>query len=153
MSEQHEVGELIGWSVELTASYASNPNVSLTVDDLQILVRETFATLSGLAMAGSLCEAGETRLHRSKAEARKSVTPDALISFEDGRPYKTLKRHLASRGLTPMAYREKHGLPPDYPMVAPNYSATRSRLAKDLRLAERGLHGGGRNKSQELAAE
>lgn len=141
MSEQHEVGELIGRAVELAASYASNPNVSLTAEDLQALVRETFATLSGLAVTG-LRDTTATGFRRSRAEARQSITPDALISFEDGRPYKTLKRHLASRGLTPTTYREKHGLPPDYPMVAPNYSAARSRLAKDLRLAEKGLHGG-----------
>lgn len=153
MSEQHEVGELIGHAVELTASYAGNPNVSLTPEDLQNLVRETFATLSGLALSGSRRDAGDARLHRSKSEAYRSVTPDALISFEDGRPYKTLKRHLSSRGLTPMAYREKHGLPPDYPMVAPNYSAARSRLAKDLRLAERGLHNGARHKHVDLPAE
>jgi predicted transcriptional regulator len=130
MSERHEVGELIGRAVELAASYAANPNVNLTAEDLQNLVRETFATLSGLALTGSRDTNG-TPLRRSPAEAKRSVTPDALVSFEDGRPYKTLKRHLASRGLTPMAYRQKHGLPPDYPMVAPNYSATRSRLAKD----------------------
>ena len=62
---------------------------------------------------------------------KKTITPDHLISLEDGRRYKSLKRHLSGRGLSPQEYREKWGLPPDYPMVAPNYSATRSRLAKD----------------------
>ncbi len=137
MSEQHEVAELIGHTVELAASYSSNPNVNLSAEELQTLVRETFATLVGLAGTLGCGEAGQ---RRSRAEARKSITADALISFEDGRPYKILKRHLASRGLTPASYREKHGLPPDYPMVAPNYSAARSQLAKDLRLAEKGLH-------------
>ncbi len=62
---------------------------------------------------------------------RKTVTPDPIISLEDGRPYKTLKRHLAGRGLTPDQYRQKWGLPVDYPMVAANYAAQRSQLAKD----------------------
>lgn len=66
----------------------------------------------------------------SAGDIRASITPDALVSFEDGKHYKTLKRHLAGRGLTPVAYREKWGLPPDYPMVAPNYSAVRSALAR-----------------------
>lgn len=62
---------------------------------------------------------------------RKSVTPDAIICLEDGKKFKSLKRHLAKLGMTPDQYREKWSLPADYPMVAPNYSATRSQLAKD----------------------
>ncbi|ACL59919.1 MucR family transcriptional regulator [Methylobacterium nodulans] len=61
---------------------------------------------------------------------RKTVTPDAIISLEDGKPYKSLKRHLTTRGLTPEQYRAKWGLPVDYPMVAANYAAHRSELAK-----------------------
>lgn len=72
------------------------------------------------------------------AQVRKSMTPEALISFEDGRPYKTLRRHLAGRGLSPEQYREKHGLPNDYPMVSPNYSAMRSEMAKSLGLGQKG---------------
>lgn len=60
----------------------------------------------------------------------KSIGKDYLISLEDGRRYKTLKRHLTGRGLTPDQYRAKWGLPASYPMVAPNYSGVRSRLAK-----------------------
>lgn len=74
----------------------------------------------------------------SRAQIRKSITPDALVSFEDNKPYKTLRRHLATRGLSPEQYREKWGLPSDYPMVAPNYSAARSQLAKSLGLGQRG---------------
>ena len=68
---------------------------------------------------------------------RKSVTPDFLISLEDGKPYKSLKRHLTRLGLTPQAYREKWGLPPDYPMVAANYALQRSELAKSMGLGEK----------------
>jgi predicted transcriptional regulator len=66
------------------------------------------------------------------APVRKSVTPDYLISLEGGKQYKSLKRHLGKLGLTPEAYREKWGLPCNYPMVAPNYAAKRSELAKSL---------------------
>ncbi|WP_407529660.1 MucR family transcriptional regulator [Methylobacterium oryzisoli] len=69
---------------------------------------------------------------------RKTVTPDHIISLEDGRPYKTLKRHLAGRGLSPEEYRRKWGLPPDYPMVAANYAAQRSELAKTSGLGRQG---------------
>jgi predicted transcriptional regulator len=65
---------------------------------------------------------------------RKSVTPDFLISLEDGKPYKSLKRHLSKLSLTPQAYREKWGLPADYPMVAANYALKRSELAKSMGL-------------------
>jgi len=62
---------------------------------------------------------------------KRSIFPDFIICLEDGKKFKSLKRHLATdHGLTPQAYREKWGLPPDYPMVAPNYSQKRSALAK-----------------------
>jgi predicted transcriptional regulator len=61
---------------------------------------------------------------------KKSITPDYIVSLEDGRQYKSLKRHLAGRGLTPEQYRRKWGLAGDYPMVAPNYAKQRSELAK-----------------------
>lgn len=66
----------------------------------------------------------------TKAQIKASITDDALISFEDGKPYKMLKRSLSLRGMTMAYYREKWGLPDDYPSVAPAYSARRSELAK-----------------------
>ena len=135
---EDELNELRGMTVELAAAYASNTNVRLDPEDFQKLIRDTFATLSGLTTAQAEQEPAETIAPKSKAEIRKSITPDALISFEDGRPYKTLKRHLTVRGLSPAEYREKHGLPADYPMVAPNYSAARSQMAKSLGLGQKG---------------
>ena len=73
------------------------------------------------------------------AQIKKSIQQDGLTSFIDGKSYKTLKRHLTSNGLTPETYRERYGLPADYPMTAPAYSAARSALAKSL-----GLGNGGR---------
>ncbi|WP_407522114.1 MucR family transcriptional regulator [Methylobacterium oryzisoli] len=67
---------------------------------------------------------------------RKSVTPDHIISLEDGKPYKTLKRHLARLGLTPDQYRQKWGLPSTYPMTAATYAAQRSELAKSIGLGQ-----------------
>ena len=67
---------------------------------------------------------------------KKSITPDFLISLEDGKRYKSLKRHLTGRGLTPEQYREKWGLARDYPMVAPNYAAKRSELARSMGLGQ-----------------
>ncbi len=72
------------------------------------------------------------------AEIRRSISPEGLISFEDGRAYRLLGRHLSARGLTPDQYREKWGLPRDYPMAAANYSAVRSELAKRMQLSRLG---------------
>ena len=69
---------------------------------------------------------------------RKSITPDYLICLDDGRRFRSLRRHLAALGMTPEQYREKWDLPRDYPMVAPNYAAARSALAKKMGLDRRG---------------
>lgn len=72
---------------------------------------------------------------------RKTITPDYIISLEDGQHYKSLKRHLSGRGMTPEQYRQKWDLPYDYPMVAPNYSKQRSELAKRLGLGTSTISG------------
>ncbi|WP_342112290.1 MucR family transcriptional regulator [Methylobacterium sp. SI9] len=74
----------------------------------------------------------------STDQIRKSVRPDGLVSFIDGKAYKTLKRHLTSHGLDPRAYRDRYGLPGDYPMVAPAYAKQRSALAKAIGLGRPG---------------
>ena len=70
------------------------------------------------------------------AQIRKSITHDGLVSFVDGKTYKTLKRHLTGAGLDPASYRQRYGLPSDYPMTAPSYSEQRSALAKSLGLGQ-----------------
>jgi predicted transcriptional regulator len=83
---------------------------------------------------------------------KSTVRPDYIISLEDGRKYKSMKRHLAGRGLTPEQYREKWGLRPDYPMVAPNYSKARSELAKALGLGQvRKRRAGGKTGAKKAA--
>ena len=82
----------------------------------------------------------ETPLEPAKpaVSVKKSMTPDYLVCLEDGKRFKSLKRHLRSQyNMTPEQYREKWGLPPDYPMVAPNYARQRSRLAKEIGLGTR----------------
>ena len=69
---------------------------------------------------------------------RRSITPDFLICLDDGKRFKSLRRHLAGLGLTPAQYRQKWNLPSDYPMVAPNYAAQRSELAKKIGLGQSG---------------
>ncbi len=125
--------------IELVSAFVSNSNNRLTAEELQALIRDTYATLSSLTggTAVELPEEPET-FAKSKAEIRKSIGADSMISFEDGKPYKSLKRHLTSRGLTPADYRAKYGLPADYPMTHPDYSARRSELAKSIGLGSKG---------------
>ncbi|BAU91179.1 MucR family transcriptional regulator [Methylorubrum populi] len=123
-------------AAEIVMAYVSN-NV-LPAKDLPTLIGEVHAALAGLG--GTVAPAAaEPKVEKPTAAAiKKSITPDALISFIDGKPYKTLKRHLGMHGLDAYSYRARYGLPSDYPMTAPSYSERRSALAKDLGLGRLG---------------
>ena len=103
-------------------------------------IREVRASLEDNVSAGPVTAPEPSRSDvemPTKAQIKKSITPDALISFIDGKPYKTLKRTLTRHGLDMAAYRERYGLPADYPSVAQNFSAARSEMAKKLGLGAR----------------
>ncbi|MCJ2133794.1 MucR family transcriptional regulator [Methylobacterium sp. J-026] len=133
--------------LELTAGIVSAyvSKNSVRPADMAELIASTHAALSGLGNAGALAAPATEKL--TAAQIRKSITPDALISFIDGKPYKTLKRHLSKSGMTIDQYREHFGLPRDYPSTAASYSAHRSALAKSLGL------GSQRKKAAAKAAE
>jgi len=118
--------ELIELSSDIVAAYVSRNALSPT--DLPKLIADVFAALRGLDKPAT----PETEEALKPAVAiRKSITPEFLICLEDGKKFKSLKRHLRSTyDMSADEYRAKWGLPADYPMVAPNYSATRSALAK-----------------------
>ena len=130
MDEQHS--DHIGLAVEIVAAYVANN--SIPPGDLQGLITSVHGALVGLSRRADGDAPAVEKL--TPAQIRKSITNDNLISFEDGKPYKTLRRHLTLRGLTPEAYREKWGLPRDDPMTAPSYSAQRSELARALGLGQ-----------------
>ncbi|NNM73013.1 MucR family transcriptional regulator [Enterovirga aerilata] len=117
--------ELVRLTAELVSAYVGNNAV--TQSDLPQLIASVHGSLSGL---GSQSQPLQTERPVPPVPIKKSITPDYIISLEDGRRYKSLKRHLAGRGLTPEQYRRKWGLSGDYPMVAPNYAKQRSELAK-----------------------
>jgi len=124
---------------EVAAAYFSNSHVN--PNDIPYVISQIAAGFIAVGRsAGGSDPASSEDTAPAKATAaqiRKSMTPDALISFEDGKSYKTLKRHLTLRGLTPADYRERWGLPHDYPMTAPSYSARRSELARSLGLGRK----------------
>ncbi len=122
---------------DVAAAYFSNTHVSPTeIAGVLDKIASSLGAIGGQApepgRKGAV--ANEQEPHLSPTQIRNSVKPDGIISFEDGRSYKTLKRHLSSLGMTPAQYRQKWGLPSDYPMVAPNLSAIRSQLARGMRL-------------------
>lgn len=124
---------------EVAAAYFSNSHVAVgEISSVIEQIARSLGAVGGDATSAAPAEESEAPPRRlTAAQIRKSITPEALISFEDGRPYKTLRRHLRVKGLTPEQYREKWGLPSDYPMVAASYSAARSKMAKDLGLGAR----------------
>jgi len=120
-------------TVGLIAAYVSNNSVRAA--DLPTLIADVHAGFASLSAPPKPTDAPEIE-KATPAQIRKSITPDALISFVDGKPYKTLRRHLGTHGLTIEAYRARYGLPVDYPAVSARYSETRSALARSIGLGQ-----------------
>ncbi|KOX59188.1 MucR family transcriptional regulator [Streptomyces purpurogeneiscleroticus] len=126
--------EFVSLAVDIVAAYVSNNSVPAA--ELPALIGKVHAAMSALTetdpsdAAVSVSDSDKP----SAAQIRKSVRHDGIVSFIDGKTYKTLKRHLTANGLHPQSYRERYGLPADYPMVAPSYAAQRSALAKAIGL-------------------
>jgi predicted transcriptional regulator len=124
---------LIELTADVVSAYVSNNPVP--VGELPALIGQVYAALKGTV--GNVSAEMPEAL-KPAVPIRKSVTPDYIISLEDGKKFKSLKRHLSTHpGLTPDEYRAKWGLPADYPMVAPNYAAARSALAKTMGLGRK----------------
>lgn len=125
--------DLVGLTAEIIAAYVShNPTAK---EDLPAIIAGVHEALAKAAQQVGPTEREELR---PAVALKKSVTPDYIICLEDGKKFKSLKRHLRTHyNLSPEEYREKWNLPHDYPMVAPNYAAARSSLAKQMGLGTR----------------
>ena len=125
--------ELLALTTEIVSSYVSNNTVA--AGDVPALIETIFQTLSNIDNAQSTLDDRP----QPAVPINRSITPDYLICLEDGKKLKMLKRHLRSAyDMTPKEYRERWGLPADYPMVAPNYAQHRSALARESGLGTRG---------------
>ena len=126
-------------ATELTIAWLGNPNTRSSADDVPAFLGKMHETVA--ALLGNSVEAppAETITEYTPAvTARKSLaSKDHIISMIDGKSYKTLRRHLATHGMTPAEYRERYGLKPDYPMVAENYSESRRAMAKKIGLGRK----------------
>jgi len=130
---QKSFNDFVELASDIVSSYVSNNSVPAS--ELPGLIISVHTALTTLSSPEAVAAPAEEAIEKpSSGQVRKSVTPDAIISFIDGRRYKTLKRHLTVHGLTPDTYRAKFGLPSDYPMVSAAYSEVRSGLAKSLGL-------------------
>jgi predicted transcriptional regulator len=136
MPESTPATSVLGLTAQIVSAHVSNNSVS--PDALPSLIQEVFKTLSGVGKDPVLPERPQPAV-----AIKKSVLPEHIICLEDGKKLKMLKRHLkTSYNMTPEQYRERWGLPPDYPMVAPNYAKHRSSLAKKIGLGTKPRDGG-----------
>jgi len=120
-------------AADIVSAYVSKNSV--TVGDLPNLINDVHAAL--MRVSNGATEAPVEAL-KPAIPIKKSITPEYILCLEDGKKFKSLKRHLRTQyDMTPEQYREKWGLPADYPMVAPNYAQARSQLAKNMGLGQK----------------
>ncbi len=126
-------------ATELTIAWLSNPNTRASSDEVPGFLQKMHEAVNQLSATGTAVSTDEPSGDYSPAvSVRKSLaSKDHIISMIDGKPYKTLRRHLAGHGLTPADYRQRYGLKPDYPMVAESYSEARRAMAKKIGLGRK----------------
>jgi predicted transcriptional regulator len=125
-------GSHIELTAEIVSAYVSNNTVAAS--DIPALINQVHAALARVSGDGG--EAAAEPL-KPAVSVKKSITPEHIVCLEDGKKFKSLKRHLRTQyNMTPEQYRDKWNLPADYPMVAPNYAAARSQLAKQMGLGQ-----------------
>lgn len=133
MQDTTERNEIVELAAEIVSAYVSNNTI--VAAELPNVINDVYEALARASARGSQPVKEELK---PAVPIKKSVAPDHIICLEDGKKFKSLKRHLRTHyNLTPEEYREKWGLPHDYPMVAPNYAAARSALAKKMGLGQR----------------
>lgn len=136
--------DAIELATELTIAWLSNPNTRASAEEVPAFLKSMHGAVSDLAasVGGETAQSNGTAAETEHAPAvsvRKSLaSKDHIISMIDGKPYKTLRRHLSTHGLTPAEYRARYGLKSDYPMVAPAYSEHRRAMAKKIGLGQKG---------------
>ena len=126
-------------ATELTIAWLSNANTRANAEEVPAFLARMHDAVNGLATGGPQVEASApAEEHQPAVSVRKSLaSKDHIVSMIDGKPYKTLRRHLSSQGLTPEQYRERYNLKSDYPMVAENYSTHRREMAKKIGLGRK----------------
>jgi predicted transcriptional regulator len=131
MTDNPEESAYIELTAKIVSAYLGNNSVPS--GEIGNLISQVHAALKRVS-EGQIAVAAEAK---PAVAVKRSISSDYIVCLEDGKKFKSLKRHLRTRyDMTPEQYREKWGLPPDYPMVAPNYAATRSQLARQMGLGQ-----------------
>jgi predicted transcriptional regulator len=132
MSDNTGAGSYIELTADIVSAYVSNNSVPAA--EIPALINQIHTALQRVSTGQSDAPAEPLK---PAIAVKKSITPEFIVCLEDGKKFKSLKRHLRTQyNMTPEQYREKWGLPPDYPMVAPNYAQARSQLAKQMGLGQ-----------------
>ncbi|MCW1432457.1 MucR family transcriptional regulator [Novosphingobium sp. JCM 18896] len=139
MAEPTPDNNFLEFATELTIAWLSNPNTRASAEEVPGFLQTMHSAVAGLAGSPAVeAEAPSEPEYKPAVTVRRSLaSKDHLISMIDGKPYKTLKRHLSTHGLTPAEYRERYGLKADYPMVAESYAEMRRGLAKKIGLGRK----------------
>ena len=139
MADETSESSLLELATELTIAWLSNPNTRASAEEVPAFLQIMHGAVTNLsAPHASTDDAAPAAEYIPAVTVRKSLaSKDHIISLIDGKPYKTLKRHLSGHGLTPAQYRERYGLKSDYPIVAENYAAMRRGLAKKIGLGRK----------------
>ena len=136
MSDDVKQQDLLNWTTQIVSSHLANNSINSS--EIPGIIENVYKSLVGVNKDSN----GDEERPQPAVPIKKSVTPDYLICLEDGKKLKMLKRHLKTAyNMSPEEYRERWGLPVDYPMVAPNYAEQRSKLAKDIGLGTKANSG------------
>ncbi len=133
MADHSDKASYIQLTANIVSAYVSNNTVSSA--EIPALISQVYSALMRVSAGAAVAELAEPL--KPSVSIKRSITPEYLVCMEDGKKFKSLKRHLRTQyQMTPDQYRAKWNLPADYPMVAPNYAAVRSRLAKQMGLGQ-----------------
>ncbi len=140
MTETIDEADILELATELTIAWLSNPNTRSSVEDATSFLKTVHGALANLTPTQRVDEqtsALPAEFERAVTVRKSLASKDHIVSMIDGKPYKALRRHLGSHGLTPEQYRQRYSLKPDYPMVAEGYSEVRRAMAKKIGLGRK----------------
>lgn len=138
MANENEQSNTLELATDLAVAWLSNPNTSASADEVSAFLQKVYGALNSLESGVAADEISSEPEYTPAVSVRKSLaSKDHIISMVDGKPYKTLRRHLSTHGMTPEQYRERYGLKADYPMVSESYSQVRREMAKKIGLGRK----------------
>jgi predicted transcriptional regulator len=138
VAEENHQSNTLELATDLAIAWLSNPNTNASADEVPAFLQKVYGALNSLGSGTGADEVSDEPEYTPAVSVRKSLaSKEHIISMIDGKPYKTLRRHLSTHGMTPEQYRERYGLKADYPMVSESYSQVRRDMAKKIGLGRK----------------